>query len=221
MIIKNILKIGIMMAIIAQVSFANPHHTIVKFEISQNNAVPYGDIIIELYDDKAPITVDNFLTYVENGYYNGTIFHRVIKDFIIQGGGFVPGLDQKKANPPIKNEANNGLLNERGTVAMARTLAIDSATAQFFFNLVDNTFLNHSGNTTRTYGYAVFGKIISGMSLIDEIAQEKTTRFGRYRDVPINNYIITQSSVLSYGKKWKEKKEEQKTPTSPLENSNQ
>lgn len=201
-------------------SQANSVHTIVKFEITQNEKVPIGDIIIELYDEERPITVDNFLTYVESGFYNGTIFHRVIKNFMIQGGGFVPGLDQLKTNPPIKNEADGTFKNERGTIAMARTLAIDSATSQFFINLENNAFLDHTGNTTRTFGYCVFGKVISGMAVVDEIALDKTTEFGRYQNVPINNYIIKSATILEYGQRWK-KAVEQNPPTLPTENTQQ
>ena len=130
-----------------------------------------GEIEAALYRDKAPITVDNFMKYVEAGFYTGTIFHRVICDFMIQGGGFNRYFTQKPTRPPIKNEAANGLKNERGTLAMARTSVVDSATAQFFINLKDNAGLNHS---SRDYGYAVFGKVTKGMDVVDAIARVQT-----------------------------------------------
>jgi peptidyl-prolyl cis-trans isomerase B (cyclophilin B) len=135
-----------------------------------------GNIKVELFEDKAPITVKNFLTYTDEKFYDGTVFHRVIgkgafnnKDFMIQGGGYEPGGKLKKTKDPIKNEANNGLSNTRGTLAMARTGIVDSATAQFFINLGDNTFLDHAGNDPRRFGYAVFGRVIEGMDVVDKI----------------------------------------------------
>ncbi len=128
-----------------------------------------GNITVRLHADKAPISTKNFLQYVQDGYYDGTIFHRVIPGFMVQGGGFLPGLKQKPgARPPIKNEADNGLKNKRGTLAMARTPQKDSATSQFFINLVDNTFLD---NNPRDFGYAVFGEVVSGMEVVDAIAK--------------------------------------------------
>ncbi|MEW6145427.1 MAG: peptidylprolyl isomerase [Thermodesulfobacteriota bacterium] len=152
-----------------------------------------GDIKIELFKDKAPITVENFLSYVNDGFYNGTIFHRVIPNFMIQGGGFTPDFSQKPTKPPIKNEAKNGLKNERGTLAMARTQVIDSATSQFFINLVDNSFLD---NGARDYGYAVFGKVIDGMDVVDEIAAVNTGTRGMYGDVPQEDVVITSVKVV-------------------------
>lgn len=152
-----------------------------------------GDIKIELYKDKAPITVENFLAYANDGFYNGTIFHRVIPNFMIQGGGFTPDLNQKPTKPPIKNEAKNGLKNERGTLAMARTQVVDSATSQFFINLVDNSFLD---NGIRDYGYAVFGKVIDGMDVVDKIAAVETSSKGMYGDVPQENVVITSVKVV-------------------------
>lgn len=143
-----------------------------------------GDIIIELFPQKAPITVQNFLNYVDEGFYDGTIFHRVIKGFMIQGGGYTTELHRKSTKPPIKNEAANGLSNKRGTIAMARTMEIDSATAQFFINLVDNTFLDHRSNTPEGYGYCVFGRVIQGMDVVDAIAEVKTMTRRGMRDVP-------------------------------------
>lgn len=150
-----------------------------------------GDIVIELFADKAPITVKNFLNYVGDKFYDGTIFHRVIKGFMVQGGGLTPDLQTKEEKrPPIKNEANNGLKNLRGTIAMARTAEIDSATCQFFINLVDNPFLDHVPNDPKKFGYAVFGKVVQGMEVVDAIAEVATTTKGMYRDVPIEPIVI-------------------------------
>jgi peptidyl-prolyl cis-trans isomerase A (cyclophilin A) len=140
-----------------------------------------GDIELELAQDKAPISVQNFLAYVDSGHYNGTIFHRVIPNFMVQGGGFDGNMRQKETRAPIRNEADNGLRNDRGTVAMARTSARDSATSQFFINHSDNDFLNHGG---RDFGYAVFGKVVRGMDVVDRIAQVPTTRLRDHSDVP-------------------------------------
>jgi peptidyl-prolyl cis-trans isomerase B (cyclophilin B) len=144
-----------------------------------------GNIKIELYPDKAPITVQNFLEYVKNGHYDHTIFHRVIDNFMIQGGGFTANMSQKSTLSPIKNEANNGLKNARGTVAMARTQDVNSATAQFFINVNDNTFLNFKSENPQEYGYCVFGKVIDGMDVVDKIKSVDTTASGTYRDIPV------------------------------------
>lgn len=150
-----------------------------------------GDIVIELFPDRAPITVKNFLTYVDEKFYDGTIFHRVIKGFMIQGGGLTPDMMTKKpTHPPIKNEANNGLKNLRGTIAMARTAEIDSATCQFFINLVDNPFLDHVPGDPNKFGYAVFGKVVQGMEVVDAIAEVPTRVRGIHRDVPVEPVII-------------------------------
>ncbi len=156
-----------------------------------------GEIKIELDTEKAPISVGNFLAYVKDGHYNGTVFHRVIKDFMIQGGGFTEAMSEKKsAHPPIKNEAGNGLKNERGTLAMARTNVVDSATAQFFINTVTNDFLNHTDETARGFGYAVFGKVISGMDVVDKIRAVPTARRGMYDDVPKTPVVIIKATIL-------------------------
>ncbi len=156
-----------------------------------------GDIKIELYPDRAPETVKNFLAYVNGGFYNGTIFHRVVPNFVIQGGGFTPDMQPKPTRPPIKNEAENGLKNEAGTIAMARTAVIDSATSQFFINLRDNDFLNH---TPQNFGYAVFGKVIEGMEVVYKIAQVRTGSKGPYQDVPLEPVVIQSVQVLEKGK---------------------
>jgi len=149
-----------------------------------------GEIKIELYSDKAPITVKNFLSYVDKGFYDGTIFHRVKEDFMIQGGGFTPGMKQKQTDEMIKNEANNGLKNVKGTLAMARTNVIDSATAQFFINVVDNAFLDYKDDSVRGYGYCVFGKVIDGIDVVDKIKAVKTANKGPYQWVPVDDVII-------------------------------
>ncbi len=149
-----------------------------------------GVIELALDREKAPLSVENFLTYVESGHYNGTIYHRVIKNFMIQGGGFSEDMRQKATLPPIKNEAENGLKNERGTIAMARTRSVDSATSQFFINVVDNKFLDHG---VRDFGYAVFGKVTSGMDIVDAIAATKTGP----RDVPVTPIVIQTVEIIA------------------------
>jgi cyclophilin family peptidyl-prolyl cis-trans isomerase len=149
-----------------------------------------GTMVAELWPDKAPITVENFLAYVDAGFFDGTIFHRVIDGFMIQGGGFTPDMKQKKTKPPVKNEARADTPNERGTLAMARTSVVDSATAQFFINLKDNAFLNHRDKSDRGYGYAVFGKLVSGEDVLDRIGKVATTRKGHYADVPVETVLI-------------------------------
>ena len=152
-----------------------------------------GKIVLELYADKAPQTVKNFLAYVDAGYYDGTIFHRVIPDFMIQGGGFTVEMKQKDIQPPIQNEADNGVRNKRGTIAMARTQDPHSATAQFFINTKDNDFLNHKGKTAQGWGYAAFGRVVEGMGVVDAISKAKTVTRGRSRDVPDEAIVITRA----------------------------
>lgn len=156
-----------------------------------------GPVKIELFADKAPISVKNFLTYVREGHYDGLIFHRVIRDFMIQGGGFTKEMRERRpAHPPIKNEASNGLRNDRGTVAMARTGVVDSATSQFFINTVNNDFLNHADDTPRGFGYAVFGRVIEGMEVVDAIRGVPTESAGPFRDVPREPVTILKAAVL-------------------------
>ncbi len=150
-----------------------------------------GPFTIELYPDKAPETVKNFLAYVDAGFYDGTIFHRVIPKFMIQGGGFTPDMQQKSTRPPVKTESDNGLKNLRGTIAMARTQDPNSATAQFFINSADNAFLNFTAKTVQGWGYAVFGKVVQGMEVVDEISKVKTGAKGMHRDVPVEPVTIT------------------------------
>lgn len=149
-----------------------------------------GAVRLELFPDKAPLTVKNFLKYVDAKFYDGTIFHRVIADFMIQGGGFAKGMKEKKTNPPVKNEAGNGLSNRRGTVAMARTQVVDSATAQFFLNVVDNLFLDHQGKTPDRFGYCVFGKVVAGMDVVDKIRGVSTRTVGYFENVPVKDVTI-------------------------------
>jgi len=156
-----------------------------------------GDITLELYPSKAPVTVKNFLGYVKDGFYNGTIFHRVIPDFMIQGGGLSAEMHEKGAKAQIKNEAANGLKNLRGTMAMARTSDVDSATCQFFINLKDNGFLDHTDNTAQGFGYCVFGKVVAGMDVVDAIAMVKTGKRGPYENVPREPVIILSVEVLN------------------------
>ncbi len=154
-------------------------------------SMPEGDITIELFPEKAPITVKNFLDYVESGFYDGTIFHRVIPGFVIQGGGFTSDMQQKTTQAAIKNEADNGLKNARGTLSMARTSDINSATSQFFVNLKDNANLDHGGPAN--FGYAVFARVIEGMDVVDKIAAVPTTTKGNYQDTPVEA-VVTKSA---------------------------
>jgi peptidyl-prolyl cis-trans isomerase B (cyclophilin B) len=156
----------------------------------------YGVITLELDQDKAPKSVENFLAYVNKGHYNGTIFHRVIPGFMVQGGGMEPGMTQKPCDAPIQNEANNGLKNANYTVAMARTGDPHSATAQFFINVADNGFLNHTAPSAQGWGYAVFGKVVSGSDVVDKIKAVKTGRKGFHDDVPKEDVVIEKAVAL-------------------------
>lgn len=155
-----------------------------------------GKIVLALYPEKAPETVKNFLNYVDQKFYDGTIFHRVIPNFMIQGGGFTADMQRKPTGAPIKNEADRGLKNERGTIAMARTGDPHSATAQFFINTVDNDSLNHKSKTQQGWGYAAFGKVVEGMDTVDAISAVKTTARGPYRDVPVEPVVIKSARRL-------------------------
>lgn len=154
-----------------------------------------GTIVIELDAEKAPITAENFLQYARDGFYDGTIFHRVIDGFMIQGGGMQPGMIEKETRAPIKNEADNGLKNERGTIAMARTPDPDSASSQFFINVKDNHFLNFSSPTPDGWGYCVFGKIVEGMEVVDTIKGVATGSHGSHQDVPVEDVVIESVEV--------------------------
>jgi cyclophilin family peptidyl-prolyl cis-trans isomerase len=155
-----------------------------------------GEVTIELFQDKAPISVANFLTYANDGYYSGTVFHRVIQQFMIQGGGMTVDLSPKQTRDPIKNEATNGVTNARGTLSMARTNVVDSATSQFFINTVNNArSLDNSGTDAKSYGYAVFGKVIEGMDVVDEIAAVNTRSQGPHQNVPVEPVVIESITV--------------------------
>jgi peptidyl-prolyl cis-trans isomerase B (cyclophilin B) len=152
-----------------------------------------GQITLSLDDEKAPVTVENFLSYVRDGHYDGVIFHRVIPSFMIQGGGFAPGMKEKSTRDPIANEANNGLKNDKYTVAMARTSAPHSASAQFFINAASNDFLNFKSETSQGWGYAVFGKVTAGQDVVDQIEKVKTGRKGFHDDVPVEDVTILKA----------------------------
>jgi peptidyl-prolyl cis-trans isomerase B (cyclophilin B) len=159
-----------------------------------------GEIVIELDAAKAPKTVENFLAYVRAGHYDNTVFHRVIPDFMIQGGGFTAAMEQKDTRAPVENEAFNGLRNTRGTLAMARTNNPHSASSQFFINLKDNAFLNHTGKTPEGWGYTVFGRVVSGMEVVDQIARVRTGSRGGHQNVPVEPVTIRKARVVEAGK---------------------
>lgn len=169
----------------------NPH---VLFKTSM------GDVELELYQDKAPVSVANFLKYVKDKQYNGTLFHRVIPGFMIQGGGMTPDMVEKPTRPPIKNEADNGLKNARGSLAMARMMEPGSASAQFFINVNDNVSLDHRDNTDRGYGYAVFGQVVKGMDVVDKIVAVPTGNVGMFGDVPKTPVVIKEAKVVTPSK---------------------
>ena len=154
-----------------------------------------GNIELELDEKKAPLTVRNFADYAKSGHYDGTIFHRVINGFMIQGGGFTTDMNQKPTKEPIRNEAMNGLKNDRGTIAMARTMVVDSATSQFFINLVDNNFLDFRNPSPQGFGYAVFGKVTKGMEVVDAIAKVQTGNRGMHQDVPVKSVVIKKVTI--------------------------
>lgn len=185
-----LLAVGTTLAGLAQSAGAEPALPRVKLETSA------GEIVLELRPDKAPRTVENFLAYVRKGQYNGTVFHRVIPGFMVQGGGLDTRLNERPTGQPIQNEADNGLRNERYTVAMARTSEPHSATAQFFINVADNGFLNHSAPTPQGWGYAVFGKVVSGQAVVDRISATPTGNMGRYQNVPLTPITINAATLL-------------------------
>jgi len=163
-----------------------------KVKLSTN----HGDIILQLNAEKAPLTTENFVQYVKDGHYNGTVFHRVIKGFMIQGGGFEPGMSQKKTRASIQNEADNGLKNAKYSIAMARTMEPHSASAQFFINASDNDFLNHSGKNVQGWGYAVFGEVIEGKEIVDAIEKVATGSKAGHQDVPKDDLIIEKAEII-------------------------
>ncbi len=163
-----------------------------KVKLSTN----HGDIVLQLDAEKAPLTTENFVQYVKDGHYNGTVFHRVIKGFMIQGGGFEPGMSQKKTRASIQNEADNGLKNKKYSIAMARTMEPHSASAQFFINSSDNDFLNHSGKNVQGWGYAVFGEVIEGREIVDAIEKVATGSKAGHQDVPKDDVIIEKAEII-------------------------
>lgn len=182
--------IAYVVATLAMGAFAETNQFVnVKIETSM------GDIELTLDADKAPVTVSNFVAYAKSGHYDGTIFHRVIDGFMIQGGGFTQDMTQKQTKSPIVNEATNGLRNDRGTIAMARTMIVDSATSQFFINLKNNDFLNHAGTNPRMFGYAVFGHVTKGIDVVDKIAKVNTGSHGFHRDVPVEPVVIKKVGI--------------------------
>ena len=191
----RILLLFMMLFLTSTLSFAtenNMSDTQTKVKVTTT----LGAFIIQLNTEKAPVSSANFLTYVNEGFYNGTIFHRVIPGFMAQGGGFDTSFNQKAVHAPIKNEANNGLVNSRGTLAMARTNDPNSATAQFFINYKDNSFLNHTSPTASGWGYAVFGEVIEGMDVVDAMAKQPTANRGGHQDVPKTDIIIEKAEVV-------------------------
>ncbi|MHC6225930.1 peptidylprolyl isomerase [Pseudomonas sp. X10] len=163
-----------------------------KVKLSTN----HGDIVLQLDAEKAPKTVENFVQYVKDGHYNGTVFHRVINNFMIQGGGFEPGMKQKSTRAPIQNEADNGLKNKKYSIAMARTMEPHSASAQFFINVADNDFLNHSGKNVQGWGYAVFGEVTEGQDIVDKIKGVSTGSKSGHQDVPNDDVIIEKAEII-------------------------
>ena len=189
---KRLVLMLLFLAITIGTSMSSIASETVKVKMITNQ----GDIMLELYPDKAPLTVKNFVNYVEMNFYKKTIFHRVINGFMIQGGGYTNARDRKKTLSPIKNEANNGLKNDRGTIAMARTRDPHSATAQFFINLKNNDFLNFTRETMNGWGYAVFGKVIDGMDVVDKIARVKTTQAATQQNIPVDPIYIEDMIVV-------------------------
>jgi peptidyl-prolyl cis-trans isomerase B (cyclophilin B) len=188
--VKRICIFLILMLIWSAAAAANTEKPRVRLETS------HGNIVIELAADRTPKTVENFIAYVESGFFDGTIFHRVIKDFMIQGGGLTADMKKKPTRKPIPNEADKGLENRRGTVAMARTGDPHSATAQFFINTKDNDFLNHRSKTPRGWGYCVFGAVVSGMDVVDAIESVRTQRRSGRKDVPVKPVVIQKAVVV-------------------------
>lgn len=187
------IKIMLMIGLLALVPFIAEAKQEKKMNVEL--VTNLGTIKLELYPEEAPKSVANFVEYAKEGHYVDTVFHRVIDGFMIQGGGFTVDLDQKPCKKPIENEATNGLKNARGTIAMARTMDVDSATAQFFINVAENEFLNHRNTTVSGYGYCVFGAVVEGMEIVDKIAKTKTGTRGHYQDVPKDDIVIKEVRV--------------------------
>lgn len=187
-IFKGFIVFVMVFAFMAPVMAKNPHVLL---------QTTMGDIELELFEKKAPMGVENFLQYVKDGFYDGTIFHRVIPNFMVQGGGMLPNMQKKETRAPIINEATNGLKNKRGTLAYARTNVVNSATAQFFINHRDNAFLDHKNTSQEGFGYAVFGKVVHGMNVVDKIAKVKTQKLpSGYADVPKTPIVITKAMIV-------------------------
>ncbi len=181
--------VALVSSTLAQVN--KEENTMIRFTTS------LGSIDIEVYEDTAPKTAENFLNYIKDGFYDGLIFHRVIPGFVVQGGGFEPEMKERATRAPIGNEADNGLKNDRGTLSMARTNDPHSASSQFFINLKDNDFLNHTGTNPRGWGYAVFAKVVNGMDVVDKIAGVPTGTVGAFSDVPKQDVVITKAEILT------------------------
>lgn len=186
------LALSLLLVVLPLTAQANPGTIISGPTVTLETSL--GKIVVELFTDKAPLTVANFRRYIQEGFYDNLIFHRVISGFVIQTGGFETGMKPRPAtSPAITNEASNGLSNKRGTLAMARTWQVDSATSQFFINLKDNANLDHQGATPPHYGYAVFGQVVEGMEVVDAIARQPTATVGDYRDVPFADVVIVKA----------------------------
>ena len=190
----RVLMLSILLLFTTTLSFATEKKMTEQTKVKLTTSL--GEIVIVLNSEKAPVSAANFLSYVNEGFYNGTIFHRVIPGFMAQGGGFDVSLNQKAVHAAIQNEADNGLKNTRGSIAMARTGVVDSATAQFFINLKDNSFLNHTAKNNSGWGYAVFGEVIEGMEVVDKMATQATGNRGAYQDVPKTDIVIEKAEVL-------------------------
>jgi peptidyl-prolyl cis-trans isomerase B (cyclophilin B) len=190
--VYKILVVLLIVAMFGMLKFAHAEMAVPRVRLETN----YGVIVLKLDQQAAPKTVENFLGYVRDGFYDGTIFHRVIEEFMIQGGGFTADMQRKSTNDPIQNEADNGLKNLSGTIAMARTMDPRSATSQFFINTVDNPYLDHKAKTSESWGYCVFGKVIEGMDVVKEIEAVKTTSKGSYKDVPVEAVIIEKAEIV-------------------------
>ena len=195
-ILKSLFVLLLTGLFIAPVQAATTNHTQKGKHSMVKLHTNHGTITLELNDEKAPVTVKNFLEYVNSGFYDNTIFHRVIDGFMIQGGGFEPGMKQKPTNAPIQNEAANGLKNDNYTIAMARTSDPNSATAQFFINVKDNHFLDYTAPNTQGYGYCVFGKVVDGTDVVDAIRKVQTGFKGGHQDVPLEDVIITKAEEI-------------------------
>ncbi|ESS66523.1 peptidyl-prolyl cis-trans isomerase Cyp18 [Methyloglobulus morosus KoM1] len=193
------LILSVLLCLSATLTFATENKMTAPSSSSSNKVkltTSLGEIIVQLNTEKAPVSSANFLTYVNEGFYNGTVFHRVIKGFMAQGGGFDTAFKQKAVHDPIKNEADNGLANKRGTLAMARTNDPNSATAQFFINYKDNAFLDHSSPTPSGWGYAVFGEVVEGMDVVDKMAEQPTGNRAGHQDVPKTDIVIEKAEVI-------------------------